>query len=185
MIVLKTAFDQRTQQLVRTVKLDTGRKVRFFGEIDTNAQQMLALGNFSISVMVGRVQRGIGSDDAPMKALKRGYAIQKTKKGLGNRRNLTYTGDMLRNISVRSVSARQVRIDITSTKQRQKARANEQKSPWWGWSARDMAQITKAIEQLFGVNIANIGVGFGGGRKARPIWMDPSAFHATSGRLAA
>lgn len=178
MITLKIYSDLKTRMTVRKVRFASGSKLTIFGDLGYDTRQMYALGRFGLHLIKSRVARGIGSDDAPMKPLKKGYAIQKTKSGKGNRRNLSFTGDMLRNFTIRSISATQVRMDITSPKQRIKARANEQKSPWFGWSPRDLAQLTVAGRQLFRDNIASIGIGAGAAAR-RPfasgaIWMNPN-----------
>lgn len=187
MIVLKASVDAKSGQLVRRVKFASGQKVRFFGNINFTALQMKALGDIAIGVIKDRVSRGIGSDDAPMKPLsgkrsaifnangkfarqRAGYAEWKQKRGGQPIRDLTLTGAMLRNFTVRSVSETQVRMDITSQKERVKARANEQRSPWFGWSPRDLIEITAAGERLFKKNIAGMGIG---GGKQGPVWMDP------------
>jgi hypothetical protein len=179
MIVLKTYSDLKTRLQVSKVRLASGQKLTFFGNpIGFDEQTMLRYAQYAIALIRTRVSRGIGSDDAPMPGLKKGYAIRKTKAGKGNRRNLEFTGDMLNNISVRSVSATQARIDITSPKQRIKARANERRAPWWGLSPRDAAQLTTAARGFFGAQVANLGVGSGRGRAfgSSAIWMNPNAY---------
>jgi hypothetical protein len=207
MIVLKTSTDRRTGMTVRRVNLD-GAKFRIFGEWSLTAQQMYQLGLFAIAVMRERVSRGIGSSDAPMKPLSEhkgrrwsksrgewveygrgtGYRFRKVRSGGKGIRDLTLTGSMLGNISVRSVSERQVRIDITSSRERMKARANEIRSPWWGWSANDLARITLAARQLFRLNIGEISVGGRGGAMfggSAAIWMNPWQHNAPASRDAA
>lgn len=220
MITLKTTIDKRTGVFVRTVQttVDTvgplGRGIartnrfRIFGNFSL---PMYLLGQYALSVMKARVLKGIGSDDQPMKPLSTGRSSRVSRSGqvvefnttgsgylrrkqrLGGKpiRDLFLTGAMLENFQIRSVSETQVRMDITSSIQRVKARANEDRSPWFGFSVRDMAAIAVAGERILGQQIGDVGVGFGGGR---PQWLDPlgmqqqprfPASMASTGRLAA
>lgn len=183
MIQVKVTTDARTGALIRHFKTESGGKFRVFGDWNVTTQQMYALAQYGIGLIVDRAKRGIGSNDQPMPGLKKGYAIAKTKAGKGNRRNLTFTGAMLGNISVRSVSATQARMAITSTKERVKARANEQKSPWWGWSVRDLGKLAGASSGILRENVAAVGIFGTGRRRSRPIAM--IGIHGASGRLAA
>ena len=160
MIVLKVTTDIKTGQKVRTVRLTPGgSKLRIFGEIDYDVEQMMQLAQFGVDVIKRRVSLGIGSADGTMPGLKRGYAIRKQRAGAGNRRNLQLTGAMLSNFTVRSVSATRATMGITSQKERIKALANERRAPWFGWSARDLVELIKLAEILWKVNVANVGIG--------------------------
>lgn len=204
MIVLKSAVtrDGREYRVVRmqgTENQPKGARVRFFGrEIGFTELQMYALGQFAVSAIKERVSRGTGSDDAPMPALQSGkkrqrwsqkqqrwveygepafgYRTWKARLGLPGIRNLALTGKMLSDFSVRSVSAQEVRMDITTTESRMKARTNEIRAPWFGWSSQDMAKIWARAGQMFG-NLGNVGISMverSAGvtvRTAAPIWM--------------
>lgn len=156
MIVLKVSFDERTGELVRQVRTDNGATLRVFGELDLEAQQIYSLALYGRDLIVDRVQSGIGSDDQPFPPLARGYGIQKTKAGKGNRRDLTFTGSMLDGLQVRSISSNQARISITRSLDRIKARANEQKSPWWGWSPSDVQKLSDAGGDVFSEVVAGV-----------------------------
>jgi len=219
MIVLKAKLtDKEGQPLAmpwRRVQMDSGQKVRFFGaEIGFTELQMLPLGNFGVETIKDRVSKGIGSDDAPMPALKMtrrkrwskkqqrwveygaqdsGYGKVKRLAGRQPIRDLTFAGDMLNDFSVRSVSASEVRMDITTQKSRMKARVNEIRAPWFGWSPADLVKLIARSRQLFGDMVQDIGVMMAGrfgqlrrsvtggwsvinGGKystAQPIWMNP------------
>src|SRR5579884_891005 len=82
--------------------------------LNFNQMQMFKLGTVAVANVINRVTAALGPDDTPAKPLQKGYAIQKTRRGLGNRRNLTYTGDMLRNLSVRSVSENKASANVTT-----------------------------------------------------------------------
>ena len=219
MIVLKAKFTDKDGKPLampwRRVQMSTGQKVRFFGaEIGFNELQMLVLGNYGVQVIKDRVSRGIGSNDAPMSALKlsrkkrwsqkhqkwveygepdQGYAKIKRAAGQPAIRNLMLTGKMLGDFSVRSVSASEVRMDITTNESRMKARTNEIRAPWWGWSAGDLVKLVKRSRELFGDMVQDIGATMAGrfgqlkrtaaggwevlrGGKyttSQPIWMNP------------
>lgn len=223
MIVLKAKFaDKDGKPLAmpwRQVQMPSGQKVRFFGkEIGFQELQMLVLGNYGVDLIKDRVSRGIGSDDAPMPALKSqkakrwsksrqrwveygieskwSYPAQKRKAGGQPIRDLSgpgVDGHMLDDLSLRSVSAREVRIDITRQTSRMKARVNEIRAPWWGWSPADVTKLVVRARELFGDMVADIGVTMAGrfgelkrtaaggwqvvkGGKfttAKPIWMNP------------
>lgn len=220
MIVLKAKLtDKEGQPLAmpwRRVQMASGQRVRFFGaEIGFTELQMFALGNFGVEVIKERVSRAIGSDDAPMPALKSrkakrwsksqkryveygreskfSYANRKKDAGLQPIRDLRVSGDMLDDFSVRSVSASEVRMDITTAESRMKARVNEIRAPWFGWSPSDMVKLIARARQMFGDMVQDIGVTMAGrfgkltrtaaggwsvtsGGKyttAKPIWMNP------------
>lgn len=228
MIVLKAKLTDKSGAPLalpwRRVQMASGQKVRFFGaEIGFTELQMLSLGNFAVDVIKDRVSRGIGSDDAPMPALKiarrkrwskkqnrwveysqqdSGYGKVKRLAGRQPIRDLTFTGGMLNDFSVRSVSASEVRMDITTQESRMKARVNEIRAPWFGWSPADMVKLIGKARELFGDMVQDFGVSIAGrfgqlrrtvtggwsvvnGGKyttARPIWMNPWQ-HAHPGSL--
>lgn len=131
--------------------------------------QMQKLGEFAIRTIRARVAKGVGSDDASMKALsaktspilhhgkfvrqRQSYAQWKTKHGLQPIRDLAGTGTdgghMLDNLTVRSVSETSVRMAFTARKARAKALANEKRTPWLSFSTADEKAIVTYAEQLF------------------------------------
>jgi hypothetical protein len=147
------------------------------------------LGDFAIKTIRERVARGLGSSDQPMPPLTKRYAIQKSKLRLGNKRNLMGTGEqgghMLDALRVTYVDQRSCKIDITTRDARMKARANEQRSPWIGFSPSDRAKILSEFKRLFGTVAIDAGKflasfrGLGGAK-----WMDPLGLR-NSGRRAA
>lgn len=147
-------------------------------------RQMYDLARVALDSIKQRVARGIGSDDAPMAGLKKGYAIWKTKHGLGNKRNLVVTGGMLDSFQIRSVSATEARMDITSRDGRMKARENERRTPWFGWSASDVKAIIAKAQTLWGSAMRDFALQMqgrsaqGSFRTASPVWMDPLGLRA-------
>jgi hypothetical protein len=110
--------------------------------------QMLKLGTVGVAAVKNRVGAATGPDDSAAKPLTKRYAIWKTKLRKGNRRNLTLTGDMLRNLSVRTVSEKAAKASLTSRKERIKARANQAIQPWLVFSAKNRAAVKEAARRM-------------------------------------
>lgn len=108
--------------------------------------QMQKIGQAAVDSLKQRLAAAYGPTDAPAKPLKRGYAIYKTKKGLGNRRNLTLTGGMLDNFSLRTVSENRAKARNTTRLGRIKALANQQKEPWVIFSPKNEMRTIKAVQ---------------------------------------
>lgn len=135
------------------IKLD-GKTVRLGGPPSYERRQMLALGQFAVSTVKARVARGVGSDDSPFPGLTKRYAIKKNRAGYGNKRNLSFTGEMLRAFSVRYADATQVRMDITTRHGREAANGNEKRTPWYGFSRFDESAIIREAQAEFGKSVA-------------------------------
>ncbi len=202
MITLKVGQNKKGE-FWRRVQMGSGQRVRFWGEsIGFRQLQMLQLGNYGVQVILDRVAKGIGSDDAPMPPLQQqtrstrwsksrnglvstgapGYGPRKAAGGGANVRDLNYTGDMLSNLSVRSVSETQVRMDITKSQERMKARANEIRSPWFGWSPRNVANLIALARRLWGEQLTAVGLGNRQAYGSAQIWMNPFAHHYPGSR---
>ncbi len=104
----------------------------------------------------------------------RGAGVGWTGAGAKRKRRKSET-HMLDDLRVTSASPTQARIDITKQDSRIKARRNEQRAPWFGFSGRDVRNMLEAARKIWGTNIAAFTAGFrGAGRGANgPIWMDP------------
>lgn len=114
--------------------------------------QMLKLATVGVAAVKNRVQAALGSGDGPALPLTRRYAIRKSRMRLGNRRNLTFTGAMLRNLQVRTVSERDARVGLSGRKDRIKALANERIEPWLTFSPRDQQATVTAAQRIFSEN---------------------------------
>lgn len=164
-----------------------GRLVRL-GGLGPQKYQMFRIGQAAVDAMKKRVAQGIGSDDAKMPPLKRGYAIAKTKRGLRNIRDLRsfgVGGNMLDYLRVTYADQRQVKIDITGAKARVKARQNEQRAAWFGLSGTDARTVVEAAEAILQENISQVRAQVAGLRGMTPIWMDPLGYRSARGRAAA
>jgi len=111
-------------------------------------REMFKLGNVGVAAVKNRVQAALGPSDAPAKPLTKRYAIWKTKRGKGNRRNLTFTGDLLRNFQVRTVSERQAKAGLSTRKDRIKAWANQKLEPWVVFSPKNRAAVVEATRRV-------------------------------------
>jgi hypothetical protein len=166
------------------VKTPTG-KITLSG-FGPQKYQMYSWGKFAIEKVKERVSAGIGSDDAPLKPLSPGYAKRKQRIGKGSKRDMTFTGAMLKNLQIRAADPSKVRADITSRLARIKARTNERRTPFFGFSRADEKKIFTEATRIFGPNMRNIGVKLraDGSLGRKPIWLDPAGIRAAS-RLAA
>jgi len=96
-----------------------------------------------------RLAAAQGPDDSPAKPLTKRYAIKKTKLGKGNRRNLTFSGDMIRNLMVRTVSEKAAKAGLTTRKDRIKAWANQRIEQWLVFSPKNKAAVVEAARRVF------------------------------------
>jgi hypothetical protein len=128
--------------------------------------QMFKIGTVGLAAVKNRVQAAMGPADEPAKPLTKRYAIRKTKLGKGNRRNLTFTGDMLRNLSLRTVSEKAAKAGLTSRKERIKAWANQKIQPWLVFSPKNRAAVVEAARRVMQENLKRLAVERGlGGRQ--------------------
>ena len=110
--------------------------------------QMFKIGTVGLAAVKNRVQAVLGPEDQPAKPLTKRYAIRKTKLGKGNRRNLTFTGDMLRNLSLRTVSEKTAKAGLTSRKERIKAWANQRIEQWLVFSPKNRTAVVEAARRV-------------------------------------
>src|ERR1022692_399960 len=112
-------------------------------------EQMFKIGNVGVAAVKNRVQAARGPTDSAAKPLTKQYAIRKTILGRGNRRNLSLTGDMLRNLSVRTVSENKARSGYSTRKDRIKAWVNQRIEPWLLFSPKNEASVLEASRRVF------------------------------------
>ena len=110
---------------------------------------MVKIGTVGVAAVKNRVTAALGPNDTPAKPLTKRYAIRKTKLGKGNRRNLTFTGDMLRNFQVRTVSENRARAGLSTRKDRIKAWANQKREQWLVFSPKNKAAVVEATRRVF------------------------------------
>ncbi len=130
--------------------------------LNFNQIQMLKVGTVGLATVKNRVQDAIQSDDTKAAPLKQWYARVKSKR-LGKRavRDLTLTGDMLRNFQVRTVSQNAAYASLTTVKDRIKARSNnlrEQKFSgrqfgWIAFSPTNIKDTAASAQRIFAEGI--------------------------------
>ena len=126
--------------------------------------QMFKIGNVGVAAVKNRLAASQGPSDGPAKPLTKQYAIWKTKQGKGNRRNLSLSGDMLRNFLVRTVSENKAKASVTgrgtaktATNKRGKAVGAENRikawitnkiEPWVLFSPRNERAVNEAANRV-------------------------------------
>lgn len=126
-----------------SVRVYVKKQVRL-DRLNTTQQQMLKIGTVGVAAVKNRLAAAQGPNDATAKPLTKRYAIWKTKRGRGNRRNLYLTGDMLRNFQVRTVSERQAKASNTTRRDRIKAWINQKVEPWAVFSPANRKAVLEA-----------------------------------------
>ena len=111
--------------------------------------QLFKIGSVGVAAVKNRLAAAQGPDDSPAKPLTKRYAIKKTKLGKGNRRNLTFSGDMIRNLMVRTVSEKAAKAGLSTRKDRIKAWANQKIEPWLVFSPKNKASVVEATRRIF------------------------------------
>ena len=117
--------------------------------LNFSQRQMFKVGSLGVAAVKNRLAAAQGPTDAPAKPLTKDYAIRKSKWRKGNRRNLSLSGDMLRNFMVRTVSERSARASFTTRKDRIKAWANQKIERWMVFSPKNEAAVTEAARRIF------------------------------------
>lgn len=110
--------------------------------------QMFKIGTVGVAAVKDRVTSALGPADTAAKPLTKRYAIRKTKLGLGNRRNLTFTGNLLRNFQVRTVSENRAKANVSTRKDRIKAWVNQRIEPWMVFSAKNRLAVLGATRRI-------------------------------------
>jgi hypothetical protein len=132
---------------MRSARIYFKKQVRI-DHLTFRQQTMFAIGNVGVASVKNRVASALGPGDAPAKPLTKRYAILKTRLGLGNRRNLMLTGDMLRNFMVRSVTDNKARASNSTRKDRLKAWINQKIEPWVVFSPKNQRVVKDATQKV-------------------------------------
>jgi hypothetical protein len=109
---------------------------------------MFKIGKVGVAAVKNRVTAAQGAADTAAKPLTKRYAIWKSKRGRGNRRNLSFTGDMLRNFQVRTVSENRAKASLSTRKDRIKAWVNQKIEPWVVFSPKNKATVVEATRRV-------------------------------------
>lgn len=116
--------------------------------LNFHQRQMYELGGTGVRAVKARLGTAQGPGDSAAKPLTKRYAIFKTRKGKGNRRNLTFTGDLLRNFQVRTVSENRAKASVSTRKDRIKAWANQKREEWMVFSPKNKAVVVEAARKM-------------------------------------
>ena len=110
---------------------------------------MFKLGTVGVAAVKNRLAAAQGPGDVPAKPLTKRYAIRKTKAGKGNRRNLFWSGGLMRNFQVRTVSENRAKAGLSTRKDRIKAWANQKIEPWLVFSPKNKSAVVEAARRVF------------------------------------
>jgi hypothetical protein len=143
----------------------------------TRADQIKELADYGIALQVAQARAGLGSDGQKMAPLNGGggravfvasvngkaqftrktYGDWKSAHGLQPVRDLYGRGEgghMVDDIRVNYLDDKQATIAITTKVSRDKARGNERRSPWWGWTPDSVRKMTAAAAEIFQTGVA-------------------------------
>jgi hypothetical protein len=132
---------------VPSVRIWQKKQIRL-DRLNFRQNQMFKIGNVGVAAVKNRVGAALGPEDSAAKPLTKAYAIRKTRLGKGNRRNLMLTGDLLRNLQVRSVSENRARAGLSTRKDRMKAWINQKIEPWLVFSPKNRAAVLDAARRV-------------------------------------
>jgi hypothetical protein len=133
--------------LVASVRVWQKKQIRL-DLLNFKQNQMFKVGNVGVAAVKNRLSAGLGPADSAAKPLTKRYAIWKSKLRKGNRRNLTLSGDMLRNLAVRTVSENRASAGLSTRKDRIKAWINQKIEPWLVFSSRNKAAVLEATNRV-------------------------------------
>lgn len=144
-----------------SVRVYVKRKIEV-GRMNFGQRAMLKVGTTGLAAIKDRVKRAINPQDGPAKPLSKRYAIRKMRlrgtiqklneggsgvvQSLTNKRDLHFTGSMMRNLTVRSVSEYKALAAWTSRLQRLKAANNQRLDRFIDFSPRNVDAVTKVVQ---------------------------------------
>jgi hypothetical protein len=117
-------------------------------QMNFRQQSMLKIGTVGVAAVKNRLAAAQGPTDSSAKPLTKRYAIRKTQLGKGNHRNLMFTGDMLRNFQVRTVSDNKAKANNSTRKDRLKAWINQKIEPWVVFSPKNKAAVAESARRV-------------------------------------
>lgn len=133
------------------------KKQRQIGHLTFRQVNMLKIGTVALATVKNRVQAAKNADDGPAKPLAKYYAKWKSKK-LRKRavRDLTFTGDMINTLQVRTVNNNYAQARHSTAKGRAKANRQQQLQPWMLYSPANQRDIHRAAKMIFGEMISRL-----------------------------
>jgi len=135
-----------------SVRIHQKKRIRLHG-LTFKQLQMVKIGRVGLAEVKRRIAAAQGPDDGPTKPLKDiSYKKQKRRAGLQPVRDLHFSGEMMKNLTLRTVSEKAAKAAFTSRKQRQKARANQNIEPFVVFSPKNAAVVRDATEKELRAN---------------------------------
>ncbi|MCS7023889.1 MAG: hypothetical protein NZV14_03755 [Bryobacteraceae bacterium] len=111
--------------------------------------QMLKLGTVGLAAVKNRLAAGLGPTDGPAQPLTKRYAIYRSKRRKRRAvRHLSLTGNILCNLSVRTVNDPAAKAALSSRRERIKGLANQRREPWLVFSPRNRAAVVVAARRM-------------------------------------
>jgi hypothetical protein len=115
---------------------------------------MVKIGRVGLAEVKRRVAAAMGPNDEPARPLKDiSYKKQKRREGLPAVRDLHFSGEMMRNLTLRTVTDKSATAAFTSRKQRAKARANQNIEPFVVFSPKNAAVVRQATDKELRANV--------------------------------
>lgn len=149
-----------------SVRVYVKKKIEL-SRLNFDQKQMVTLGTIGLGSIKARVGNALNPNDAPARPLTRRYAIRKSRlrglqkfvgptfggtRAITNKRDLTLTGNMLRNLRLSTVSENKVSMRWSVQKERQKAANNQRLDPFVDFSPKNV----KAVADNAGHLLANL-----------------------------
>ena len=124
------------------------KKRIFIEHLTFSQRQMFKLATVALAEVKDRLHRNRDVKDNVAKPLTRWYARIKQARGLNPWRDFRKSGDMLRNLQVRTVTDKRARMENSTRKGREKARALGMMSPWLLYSPHNQRRLHTVAQQI-------------------------------------
>jgi hypothetical protein len=136
-------------------------------KLNFKQREMVQIGSTGLISLFKRVASSQGPNDGAAKPLTKKYAIYKSRRRLGNRRNLFLTGQMLRSLKLRTVSDNRayasvgadMRAENRELRKKDKsvrkltnkdvAWVNQKREPWMVWSPANRRVMIEKFKEIF------------------------------------
>lgn len=170
--------------MAKSVRLWIKKELRL-DRLSVPQGEMVQIGSVGLLSVFRRIAAAQGPNDSPAKPLTKKYAIWKTRKGYGNRRNLKATGQMLRSLRLRTVSENRAYASVGADARvvngnrwrtvavKKKGRltgamrnltnkdvawSNQQREPWMVFSPSNVRAIMAKAQEILGHRLKRLAV---------------------------
>jgi len=132
------------------MKIDASRFHSFMQDYRDNLKRaiptaLMSAGQKARALILDRTKRGIGLNGR-FKRYDTKYAKYRSKKGKGATPNLSFSGDMLSNISVTKTKTTSVLVHFKNRKEAKKASYNNKKRPFFGIKPEEKKLVAAAFK---------------------------------------